>query len=169
MKHVKTFVLCNARKCFSASARLRPEAQDEGSARHAIADRSSGSADKQLRPVWRRGRLAYWASRTVQTHNERSTLFATMRMAVSLGLGWMARAAPSAPRASMEWVIKRGRRARALSSATPNAPCTRTVRIPGEQANSRTLCNAECRVQTVQPKLRLHDNARLAPGARGRS
>jgi hypothetical protein len=99
-------------------------------------------------------------------------------MAVSLDrLGWMdseSCTCPTIHEASMEeeWALKRGERARALSSATTlRAPAKRTVRIPGEQANTKPDRSAECRVQTgatVQLERRLQDNARLAPGVRGK-
>jgi hypothetical protein len=103
-------------------------------------------------------------------------------MAVSLDrLGWMDSESCTCPTihdASMEeeWALKRGERARALSSCdNPKGPCKRTVRIPGEQLSKRipsqtAVQSAECMQTgaTVQLERRLQDNARLAPGARGR-
>jgi hypothetical protein len=128
--------------------------------------------------VWRRGRLVW---RGVEDRRNSVRVLDTFLRQCEwpfpwiVWVGWIARAAP-APRFTKQACRRSGRsseeRARALSSCNnPKGPCKRTVRIPGEQANTKPDRSAECRVQTgatVQLERRLQDNARLAPGARGR-
>jgi hypothetical protein len=130
--------------------------------------------------VWRRGRLV---RRGVEDRPNSVRVLDTFLRQCEwpfpwiVWVGWIARAAP-APRFTKQAWRRSGRsseeRARALSSCdNPKGPCKKDRENSG--GASEYQARPQCRVQSADGsdspatvERRLQDNARLAPGARGK-